>query len=76
MQTSSLKVILVWTFVLFISIQEAAAYLDPGSGSMLLQILVAAVAAVAVGIKAFWSRIISLFGRSAANNADDSDDWQ
>ena len=34
------------------------AYLDPGSASMILQMLVGGVAAAAVSIKLFWKRIL------------------
>jgi hypothetical protein len=36
------------------------AYLDPGSGSMILQILAGGVAAVAVTAKLYWSRLLKL----------------
>ena len=34
------------------------AYLDPGSGSMLVQLLVGGVAAAAVAIKLYWYKIL------------------
>jgi hypothetical protein len=34
------------------------AYLDPGSASMILQLLVGGLAAVAVSLKLFWRRIL------------------
>ncbi len=34
------------------------AYLDPGSGSMILQILAGGLAAVAVTAKLYWGRIL------------------
>jgi hypothetical protein len=37
------------------------AYLDPGSGSMLLQILLGGVAGVAVAGKMYWQRIKARF---------------
>ena len=36
------------------------AYLDPGSGSMLVQLLVGGTAAVAVTAKLYWRRLLSL----------------
>lgn len=36
------------------------AYLDPGTGSMLVQLLVGGVAAVAVTAKFYWHRILTL----------------
>ena len=40
----------------------ALAYLDPGTGSMLLQVILGGVAAVGVALKLFWYRIIRFFG--------------
>ncbi len=37
------------------------AYLDPGSGSMLLQILLGGIAAVGVAAKLYWNRITAMF---------------
>ena len=42
------------------------AYLDPGSGSMLLQILLGGVASIAVIGKLYWNRVTSLFNRKDA----------
>jgi hypothetical protein len=36
------------------------AYLDPGSGSMLLQILLGGIAGIAVSIKMFGKRVFSM----------------
>jgi hypothetical protein len=36
-------------------------YIDPGTGSMLLQVIVGGVAAAAVGVKIFWGRLLNLF---------------
>jgi hypothetical protein len=38
----------------------AHAYLDPGTGSMLLQLLVGGAAGAAVLVKVFWRRLLSL----------------
>ena len=43
------------------------AYLDPGSGSMLLQILLGGFAAVGVIAKLYWNRVTSLFTRKGAS---------
>ena len=39
------------------------AYLDPGSGSMLLQVLLGGFAAVGVVAKLYWHRVTALFHR-------------
>ena len=38
---------------------DLLAYLDPGSGSMILQILAGGAAAVAVTAKLYWNRILT-----------------
>jgi hypothetical protein len=40
----------------------AHAYLDPGSGSMLLQLILGGVAGLMLAIKIFWRRILALLG--------------
>ncbi len=39
---------------------DPLAYLDPGSGSMILQILAGGVAAVAVTARLYWGRLLKL----------------
>lgn len=43
--------------------RPAAAYLDPGTGSMLLQALLGGVAAVGVVARLYWHRLTVVFGR-------------
>ena len=40
----------------------AQAYLDPGTGSMFLQLLLGGVAGLAVLLKLYWQRFLSFFG--------------
>jgi hypothetical protein len=47
------------------------AYLDPGSGSFIVQILVATLLGSALMIKAFWRQITSKFRRGSAPAADE-----
>ena len=42
---------------MFISIDTAFAYLDPGTGSMLLQVILGGIAAVGVAIKLYWHKL-------------------
>lgn len=39
------------------------AYLDPASGSLLLQLVLGGVAGLALVLKLFWHRILGLFGK-------------
>ena len=45
---------------------EAHAYLDPGTGSMLLQAAVGSVAAGLVVIRLYWHRLKGFFARDGA----------
>jgi len=49
----------------------AHAYLDPGSGSMMVQLLLAGLAGVLVAIKLFWRRVVAYFARSKDGTAED-----
>jgi hypothetical protein len=46
-----------------IFIERAYAYIDPGTGSMMIQALLALIATVSVSIGIFWRRIRSFFVR-------------
>jgi len=41
-------------------------YLDPGSGSFLIQLLIGGLVSVGFGIRMFWGRIKALFTRKSA----------
>jgi len=47
---------------IFLSAESAHAYLDPGTGSMILQGVIAAFAIVSVVCKIYWNRLLRLFG--------------
>lgn len=49
----------------------ACAYLDPGTGSMIVQALIAAFAAVSVSVGIFWKRLKSFFGRGKEDDSGD-----
>ncbi len=53
----------------------AFGYMDPGSGSLLLQIILGGLAGLAVAGKLFWHRIISFFRpqRQEPESADAED---
>ncbi len=60
MSTSTLAVFVL--AILLVWEAPAAAYLDPGSGSMIIQLLLGGVAGLIVIIKLFWRRILDLLG--------------
>ncbi len=50
----------------------AEAYLDPGSGSMLLQLVLGGLAGLAVLTKLYWQRLLGLLRRAPQQAASDS----
>ncbi len=52
------------SFFLLEIILKPAAYLDPGSGSFIIQLLFGAVVGGLVVMKAYWSRIRAYFDKS------------
>jgi len=49
--------------VVLLVVEPAYAYIDPGSGSMMLQLLLGGLAGLGVAIRLYWRRIRSLLGR-------------
>ena len=48
-------------------------YLDPGSGSFLIQLAIAAVVGLAVVLRLQWGKIKKLFGKAQPPEAEDHD---
>tara|TARA_R110002049_G_scaffold9154_4_gene47430 strand:- start:3107 stop:3340 length:234 start_codon:yes stop_codon:yes gene_type:complete len=66
------KYLLSALFVISLS-APAAAYLDPLTGSMILQGIIAAIAVAGLTIKNYWYKIRSLFGKEAPTSLLDDD---
>ena len=49
----------------------ASAYLDPGTGSMRLQVILGGIAAVGVALKLYWHKIRVAIGLGMKNSAED-----
>lgn len=49
-------------------------YLDPGSGSFLIQLLIAGLAGIGIAIAASWSKIKKFFSRKQKHKTDDESD--
>jgi len=50
------------------------AYIDPGTGSIILQALVAAVAGVTIVVKLYWRRLRKFLGLRQTVESDPSDE--
>ncbi len=48
-------------------------YLDPGSGSFIIQILIAVLLGLGVALRASWSKIKTFFGIKSAPEKEDDD---
>ncbi len=66
--------IILSIFSFFVFPKSAYAYLDPGSGSMILQLLLAGLAGAFVVLKLFWHRVLALFGISKEKKGDTGSD--
>ena len=59
---------------LFSGFGNRLAYLDPGSGSFLLQLLIAALLGVGIALRASWSKVKGLFGMKSDEIDEDAED--
>ncbi|PIP86562.1 hypothetical protein COV42_03070 [Candidatus Campbellbacteria bacterium CG11_big_fil_rev_8_21_14_0_20_44_21] len=71
----SRKTLALWLFFLLVFANPllAEAYLDPGTGSLIVQAVIAALAAVGLYIGIFWRKIRSYFswGGQARNDEEE-----
>lgn len=70
---SSFKnVVIVTLILLFWSIRKAHAYIDPGTGSYIIQLMIAGLLGVAFTLKVYWKKVkayfSNLFSRRTKNN--------
>lgn len=66
----------LFTLFLILFTQPAWAYLDPGTGSMLLQVILGGIAAIGVALKLFWHRIRIALGFSKHSDSDEDEDTE
>jgi hypothetical protein len=63
--------LVVVSLSLFLLTEPAFAYLDPGTGGMLIQIILGGVAGLAVAGKLFWHQLKSFFRFGKGDKSDD-----
>ena len=63
MKRSTMFISLLVFFMISNPFTIAHAYLDPGSGSMLLQLLLGGVTGIVVIVKLYWQRVKGFFHR-------------
>lgn len=49
-------------------------YLDPGSGSFIIQMLLAGLLGIAVAIRIYWKKIVAFFNRRKGGSVQDDMD--
>lgn len=59
----SLHLLGILVYHLAMPLEKGHAYLDPGSGSFILQLLLAALLGAAFLVKVYWGKIKAFFGR-------------
>jgi cytochrome b561 len=62
---------LFFAYFFAVTIQSAHAYIDPGTGSYVFQVLVGALLGAAVAVKLFWRRIWRFITRRPADRPAD-----
>ena len=60
--------------VLLSGFGDKLAYLDPGSGSFLIQLLIAALLGAGIALRASWGKIKKLFGIKSEVDEDAEDE--
>ncbi len=57
--------------LLLLMFTDAEAYLDPGTGSMLLQVILGGIAAIAVAFKLYWHKLRAALGMAKKEQPED-----
>lgn len=68
------KPLILALFLVPIHVDSAAAYLDPGTGSLMLQSMLALFAGAAVTLKLYWAKLKSFFAHGKSSPADHADE--
>ena len=68
--SSSFRIAIAATMVGILT-SSAYAYLDPGTGSMILQVLLGGVAGLALAGKLYWHKLLSVLGIRRKSEEDD-----
>ena len=56
-----MKLFIFYILFFCLTYSRAYAYLDPGTGSMILQVIVAGIATVGVIVASYWAKLKNLF---------------
>jgi len=62
--------LLIFTFAFPFSVYG---YLDPGTGSYVIQIILAALLSIGVGVRIFWGKIKAIFKKKSPENVPEKE---
>ncbi len=71
-----LKLTIIFCWSLLMTERVVFAYLDPGTGSLFLQLLLGGIAGLAVIAKLYWRRLLSFIGISPQDDSIDEGQGQ
>jgi hypothetical protein len=66
------KIVVLVLFFYLLFPQETYAYLDPGSGSFIIQLLIGGLVAFLVVLRGYWGRIRGFFTKKTGSNASEA----
>ena len=69
-----LKIVYFVLISFFFTSTGAHAYLDPGTGSIILQAIFGALAAIVLALKLYWHKFLKLLGIRKKINIDQDED--
>jgi len=69
-----LRVAAIVVVAAFLTPLCAQAYIDPGTGSYVIQLLIAAFIGISFSIKIFWKKIVRLFSKKSRPDEPKPDD--
>ena len=75
-QGAPIFAIMLSVLVVFIFARDVCAYIDPGTGSYLLQFVIAGVVGSAFAVKIFWKSINAFIGKMLSKNKGAADDGE
>ena len=69
-----LRVAAIVVVMAFLTPLRALAYIDPGTGSYVIQLLIAAFIGISFSIKIFWKKIVRFFSKKSRPDEPKPDD--
>ena len=73
-QQLALRIATLAVIIQILAAQRADAYIDPGSGSFFVQMLLAGLLGAGMAVKTYWHRIKGLFTRSKSSSTPPPED--